>query len=100
MPAPTIAPPTTAATAERHRKQTALYLTGTGAAMYRTEDETYAFTRALPQSMPTPQHTDFDHLLIDGLIAFDDPWASGNLRLHLTPAGRVALDAGYVPAAA
>jgi len=92
VPLPTTAPAPT--TPDSAAGNIALELVAHGSVQYRPADETYQLTRALPPTTPAPQHSDFDQLLVAGLVAFDDPWALTNLSLHLTTAGRVARDHG------
>jgi hypothetical protein len=85
--------PTAAPTAPTQVGNTAaLELVAHNSVVYSTADESYRLTRALPSTMPAPKQSDFDLLLLDGLVAFNDPWAIGNLAMHLTTAGRVARD--------
>lgn len=86
MPLPTASATTTGSIA--------LELVAHNSVTYNAGDESYRLTRALPSTTPAPTQADFDLLLLDGLIAFNDPWALGNLALHLTAAGRVARDEG------
>lgn len=83
MPLPTVTPPHAGAAA-------ALELVAHNSVVYSATEESYRLTRALPTTTAAPTQADFDLLLLDGLIAFNDPWALGNLALHLTTAGRVA----------
>ncbi|WIE81050.1 hypothetical protein [Curtobacterium sp. MCSS17_016] len=91
MPLPSVTPPASpqAGTAA------ALELVAHNGVVYSTAEESYRLTRALPSTTPAPAQADFDLLLLDGLIAFNDPWAVGNLALHLTTAGRVARNTAH-----
>lgn len=83
MPLPIVTPPQAGTAA-------ALELVAHNSVVYNAAEESYRLTRALPSTTPAPTQADFDLLLLDGLIAFNDPWVLGNLALHLTTAGRVA----------